>query len=167
MKFCCTWGVLFLTMLLGKFEMIFYCLVGNFYLKAIQWKRKMTIEFCYFSVSDFTLLSKLSCHCWSKICQIFMRLVLKRRNFFPTRGNSCRVFSSIIQILNFSSQPIFRSVRKESNLIHGNIQNWNHVSDLYLKLKNRLCALLATITFSVSFSEPPLSLCFVVHTLSQ
>ena len=47
--------------------------------------------------------------------------------------NNGWVFSSIIRILNFSSQPIFESVENEENLKHGNIQNWNIVADLYLK----------------------------------
>ena len=109
--FYCTWGVLFLIMLLGKFEVIYYCLVGDFYSKAMQWKSKMTIEFVTFFC--FILLSKGSLF-MQNFWNIYAKLVLKRSILFlfSTHGNNRRVLSSIIQILNFSSQPIFQSVRE-------------------------------------------------------
>ena len=76
-------------------------------------------------------------HCSSKnLSNIYAKRVVKSSFFFflfLTLGNNRRVFSSIIGILNFSSQPIFESVKKKNNLEHGNIQNWNLVADLYLK----------------------------------
>ena len=77
-----------------------------------------------------------NCHFSSKtLSNIYDKVVPKISCFFfiSFLVNNLWVFSLIIGIVNFSSQPIFESVENEKNLKHGNIQNWNIVADLYLK----------------------------------
>ena len=133
--FYCTRGVLFLSISLGKFEMIIYCIVGDFlfqsYTVKVQNDGRILLVF---RVNDFTILSKLSL-----FIQNFVKYLCEgcaKKEFFLlflSLVNNGWVFSSIIRILNFSSQPIFESVKNEKNLKHGSIKNWNIVADLYLK----------------------------------
>ena len=59
--FYCTRRVLFLSISPGKFEMINYCIVGNFLFQSYTVKEQTDGRILLaFRVNDFTLLSKLS-----------------------------------------------------------------------------------------------------------
>ena len=84
-----------------------------FYFKTLQWNIRVTVEVCKQMIS----LYFPSGYCSSNI---YMKLVLKRISFFLlclTRWDNRRVSFLIIQILNFSSKPIFERLRMKNEFM--------------------------------------------------
>ena len=98
---------------------LFYCTWRDcFLLKLyIQWNIRVTVEVW----KQMNSLYFPSGYCSSKnLSNIYMKLVLKRISFFLlclTRWDNRRVSFLIIQILNFSSKPIFERLRMKNELM--------------------------------------------------